>query len=457
MNAAAPLPAGLNESDVQACLRILDALARQPELCDTDQRLAIVREHAGRFLRASRKLSQREERGRDRDLLDTCTVIRAGDDEPRGIIPALRASRSCYVCHQSFTEVHFFYDSLCPACAELNHRKRNQSADLTGRVALITGGRVKIGRQVALTLLRWGARVFVTTRFPRDAARRFAAESDFASWADRLRIFALDLRALLDVERFAAELCRRLDRLDLLVNNAAQTVRRPPAWYRDLVEAETAPALPNGAETLLAPPISDRLVASWSQTPLLSDDLSHSATLFPAAQTDSFDLPVDLRERTSWHLELSEVELPELVEVHAVNCLAPFVLLRNLDPLWDKTSAAQKYIVHVSSMEGNFSADTGKTGRHPHTNMAKAAMNMITCTCAGLYAKRRIWMNSVDPGWVSNEAPQPRAEQMAREGFREPLDLLDAAARILDPVCLAETGHSPESGKLFKDYRVVPW
>jgi NAD(P)-dependent dehydrogenase (short-subunit alcohol dehydrogenase family) len=454
---AVPLPEGVSESDVRSCLLVLEALARRPELCDAEPLLARVRAHAGRLMRASRKLNRRDERGRDRDLLDAGTAIRSPEAETASLAPSLSASKRCYVCHQGFTQVHFFYDSLCPDCSELSHRKRNQSADLTGRVALLTGGRIKIGHQTALTLLRWGARVVLTTRFPGDAVRRFTAAPDFPDWADRLQVYPLDLRALADVERFAEEMCRRLDRLDVLVNNAAQTVRRPPAWYRELVEAETSLAPPHAAERLLPPPTGERFPARWSQAALLSDDRSHAAELFPAEKANPFALPIDLREQTSWRLELHEVELPELVEVHAVNCLAPFVLLRGLDPLWDRFPGVPRYVVNVSSVEGNFTAETGKTGRHPHTNMAKAAMNMITRTCATLYAKRKVWMNSVDPGWVSNEAPHPRAEEMQQQGFREPLDLTDAAARVLDPVCTHENGGPGEWGKLFKDYRVVPW
>jgi NAD(P)-dependent dehydrogenase (short-subunit alcohol dehydrogenase family) len=364
----------------------------------------------------------------------------------------LSAARSCYVCHQGFTRVHSFYDSLCPDCAELNYRKRNQSLDLSGKVALVTGGRIKIGHQVALTLLRWGARVLVTTRFPCDAVRRFLSQPDCGDWSERLQVFGLDLRALPVVEQFADELCQRLDRLDVLVNNAAQTVRRPPAWYRDLIEQESIPALPAAGQRLLAAGQA-WTPARLSGVPLLSDDQEHRYDLFPSSQTNLFGQPLDLRPQTSWHLELQQVELAELVEVHAVNCLAPFVLLRRLDPLWDRRPDTPRHIVNVSSMEGNFTAETGKTGRHPHTNMAKAAMNMMTRTSGVLYARRGIRMNSVDPGWVSNEAAQPRAEAMARVGFREPLDLIDAAARVLDPLCL----EPPEWGKLFKDYRVVPW
>src|SRR6185369_15608982 len=127
--------------------------------------------------------------------------------------------RSCYVCKVEFRKVHFFYDSMCPACAELNYAKRTQSARLDGKVALITGGRLKIGYQAALMMLRAGATVVVTTRFAHDAALRFAREPDYAQLAPRLR----------------------LHRLDLLVHNAAQTVRRPTGFYAHLIESEEAP------------------------------------------------------------------------------------------------------------------------------------------------------------------------------------------------------------------------
>src|SRR6202042_3629654 len=129
-------------------------------------------------------------------------------------------------------EIHPFYDQLCPACADFNFGKRAETADLSGRVALLTGGRVKIGYQAGIKLLRAGAHLIVTTRFPRDSAARYAREEDFADWSDRLEIFGLDLRHTPSGEAFCSHLLATHDRLDFIINNACQTVRRPAAFYR---------------------------------------------------------------------------------------------------------------------------------------------------------------------------------------------------------------------------------
>jgi len=151
-----------------------------------------------------------------------------------------RELQHCYVCKQKYTLIHHFYDQLCPSCAELNFRKRTELADLSGRVALLSGGRVKIGYQAGLKLLRCGAHLIVTTRFPRDAANRYANEPDFAEWGHRLEIFGLDLRHTPSVEAFCRELLATRTRLDFIVNNACQTVRRPPDFYAHMMAGETA-------------------------------------------------------------------------------------------------------------------------------------------------------------------------------------------------------------------------
>ncbi|MCB0348260.1 MAG: SDR family NAD(P)-dependent oxidoreductase, partial [Bdellovibrionales bacterium] len=147
--------------------------------------------------------------------------------------------KECYVCKSPYKTVHHFYDSMCTPCGDLNYTKRFQSAPLDGKVAIITGSRLKIGYHCTLMMLRAGARVIATTRFPVDSALRFSKEADFYKWKDRLEIHGLDLRHTPSVEIFARYMQQHLDRLDILINNAAQTVRRPPGFYAHLLSNES--------------------------------------------------------------------------------------------------------------------------------------------------------------------------------------------------------------------------
>ena len=386
--------------------------------------------------------------------------------------PELKAPRKCYVCKAEFTRVHFFYDQLCAPCAELNYRKRSQTADLRGRVALITGARVKIGYQAAILLLRAGAEVIVTTRFPHDAARRFAAEADFGAWGGRLEIHGLDLRLTPSVERFAQGLLARLPRLDFIIHNACQTVRRPTAFYAHLMEHETRPlaALPEAERRLVekhhearrerignAAGLDDAPLLS--QVPVLPEDraLSGRVDLFPAGELDADRQQIDLRPQNSWRMTLGEVPTMELLEVHLVNAVAPFVLSGKLKPLLVRDRTFDKHIVNVSAVEGQFYRDH-KTDRHPHTNMAKAALNMLTRTSAADYAKDGVFMNSVDTGWVTDEDPAALADRKREEhGFHPPLDIVDGAARICDPIFAGINSGDHSFGLFFKDYRPTDW
>jgi NAD(P)-dependent dehydrogenase (short-subunit alcohol dehydrogenase family) len=380
----------------------------------------------------------------------------------------LHEARKCYVCKTPFHRVHFFYDSMCAPCAELNWTKRNQTADLGGRVALVTGARVKIGYQAAVKLLRAGVRVIATTRFPRDAARRYAREPDFREWGDRLAIYGIDLRHTPSVETFSRELLERRDRLDFIINNACQTVRRPVGFYDHLIDGETAP--PSAAErplleghehlsatTALA---TRRLLldsAQASQVALLEDDLRRGPGIFPSGQLDADLQQVDLRDSNSWRLALAEVPSVELLEVHLVNAVAPFVLNARLKALMLRRATADRHIVNVSAMEGQFYREF-KTDRHPHTNMAKAALNMMTRTSAVDYVRDGIHMNSVDTGWVTDEDAAPLADQKRKEhGFHPPLDVVDGAARILDPIFSGFLTGEHVWGSFLKDYKPAPW
>jgi NAD(P)-dependent dehydrogenase (short-subunit alcohol dehydrogenase family) len=456
-----------------------------------------------RLVRSLRSAERRRAEARDRAVLAQTGIRSARQADvfvapPKALAagepPAVRevsTPKRCYVCKTEYRRVHSFYDALCPSCAELNYEKRFQTADLSGKVALVTGARVKIGYQAALKLLRAGAQVVATTRFPHDAARRYASEPDFADWKGRLQVHGLDLRHSPSVEIFCSLIGRELERLDLLVNNACQTVRRPPGFFEHLLEFEEREAqdLPAELQPLvarhhegvrlleLAPPADARAgsesgLVAWrgggaglglrhsarlSQVGFDFDESARRADLFPAGTLDADLQQVDLRNVNSWRLTLAEVRTPEMIEVQLVNAVAPFILCARLKPLMVCAAGRDQHVVNVSAMEGVFSRGP-KTDRHPHTNMAKAALNMMTLTAARDYVKDGIHMNAVDTGWITDEDPFVHASRKKEElGFEPPLDIVDGAARVLDPFFVGLNTGRHEHGRFFKDYKPSAW
>lgn len=467
----------IDPDELTVALRVLGLCERLPEdhpdvirvrratakMAKTIKRL---RKSAARaaITEADRRVTEATATGSPRRIDDETAGIPLVSQVPGAVAGTLLRARSCYTCKRRYTQVDAFYHQLCPDCAAFNHGKRDARTDLTGRRALLTGGRAKIGMYIALRLLRDGAHLTITTRFPNDAARRFAAMPDSADWTHRLRIAGIDLRDPGQVIALADSVAEA-GPLDILINNAAQTVRRSPGAYAPLAAAEAAgpPSGPlpemisfgsTGAEhpKALSSGISD--IHSVTALALTAGSASMERV---AANTaiDAGGLVPDLHETNSWIQRVHEVDPIELLEVQLCNQTAPFILISRLRPALAAATARRRYIVNVSAMEGQFSRRYKGPG-HPHTNMAKAALNMLTRTSAQDMFADGVLMTAVDTGWITDERPHPTKQRLAAEGFHAPLDLVDGAARVYDPIVRGEAGEDLY-GCFLKDYAPSPW
>ncbi|MCH8020839.1 SDR family oxidoreductase [candidate division KSB1 bacterium] len=510
---------GSNHSseEIDRCISVLENLVKDTERLvnlPEEQRIALLKvagelsrphraeiKKRNKTVKNSRRLAKREKNRRARETTGIRharthaifsapkqIALHSGELEHEG--EELSSPRNCYICKEEFSKLHFFYDTLCKKCADLNYSKRFQTASLHGQVTLITGARVKIGYQTTLMMLRAGAAVLATTRFPVDAALRYSKEEDYEEWGDRLQLHGLDLRHTPSVEIFTSYVKQTHDRLDILINNAAQTVRRPPGFYAHLLENEKRPYIDlpekvqkflgnseafknqltalcnnNGAkEKNLAltwqtpqPGMGLRESAQLSQIPYSQDSSLSPEEIFPEGKLDADLQQVDLRQTNSWRLRLGEIQTTEMLEVQLVNSVAPFVLCNRLVPLMKRDTTGQKHIVNVTAMEGKF-LRFKKAARHPHTNMAKAALNMLTHTAAKDLAKDGIYMNAVDTGWVTDEDPAELSEFKQRvHDFQPPLDIIDGAARVCDPFFSGILTGKHWCGKFLKDYFPIDW
>lgn len=435
--------------------------------------------HMFKAVKKSRRDSKRAEIAEADRAVVAATATGAPDridDETRGIplstsatassAGTLLKSRACYICKQHYTHVDAFYHQLCPECAAFSHAKREARTDLTGKRALLTGGRAKIGMYIALRLLRDGAHTTITTRFPRDAVRRFASLEDSPEWLHRLRIVGIDLRDPAQVVRLA-DAVADAGPLDILINNAAQTVRRSPGAYAPLADAELAP-LPDGplpelltfGQTNDAHPQALAASVGAQADGLTAAALTAGSTslqrLAAGTAIDAGGLVPDEHHVNSWTQHVHEVEPLEMLEVQLANATAPFLLISRLRPSMAASQARRTYVVNVSAMEGVFSRRYKGPG-HPHTNMAKAALNMLTRTSAGeMFETDGILMTAVDTGWITDERPHYTKVRLAEEGFHAPLDLIDGAARVYDPIVQGEAGVDLY-GVFLKDYYPANW
>ncbi|MFD4432542.1 SDR family NAD(P)-dependent oxidoreductase [Nocardia sp. NPDC058497] len=471
----------IDPDELATCLRVLER-AGQLEKEHPDS-IAVQRAvgHMFKKLKQRRRVEAREQvASADRAVIAATATgsPQRIDDETAGIpissattgasAGMLLRARPCYICKQRYTQVDAFYHQLCPECAAASHAKRDARTDLTGKRALLTGGRAKIGMYIALRLLRDGAHTTITTRFPNDAIRRFAAMEDSADWLHRLRIVGIDLRDPAQVVALADDVAAQ-GPLDILINNAAQTVRRSAGAYSALVDAETAP-LPAGmlpemvtfGKTMQAHPTA--LTASLTPSLSAADVavvglVAGSATperIAAGGAIDAGGLVPDLAHTNSWVQTVAEVDATELLEVQLCNSVAPFILVSRLRPTMAAAAGRRKYVVNVSAMEGQFSRGYKGPG-HPHTNMAKAALNMLTRTSAlEMFEADSILMTAVDTGWITDERPHYTKVRLAEEGFHAPLDLVDGAARVYDPIVQGENGVDLY-GCFLKDYQPSPW
>lgn len=388
---------------------------------------------------------------------------------PHGFAGKLHRPQNCYVCKQPYTLVDSFHHQLCPECALENRRRREARVDLRGRRALLTGGRAKIGMYIALKLLRDGADLTITTRFPKDAIRRFSVIDDSSEWLNRLHVIGIDLRDPVQVVSLADRLAEKP--LDILINNAAQTVRRSPSAYSGLIDAEAAPldGIENEVDYLaigsafepraIEPNNTDRALAQVHAARLTALAMTGGSAsierIDDGTAIDAGGLIPDLVSHNSWTAKVGEIDPAELLEVQLCNSVAPFILINRLRPALEASSANRKYIVNVSAMEGVFHRGYKGPG-HPHTNMAKAALNMLTRTSANELYTRGILMTAVDTGWITDERPHTAKERLAEAGFHAPLDLADGAARVYDPIVQGEYGVDLY-GCFLKDYKPSPW
>ncbi|MEU1404882.1 SDR family NAD(P)-dependent oxidoreductase [Streptomyces sp. NPDC005728] len=482
---------GIDPERLAVCLGVLEELDKLE--VDHPDAIAVRRATAGvyRTVKQRRRQERRAAKTAHDKAVTEATATGSAqriDDETEGILPSsatgagqvagiLQRPRSCYTCKARYVEVDYFYHQLCPDCAGVNRAKRDARADLTGKRALLTGGRAKIGMYIALRLLRDGAHTTITTRFPKDAIRRFRAMDDSADWMHRLEVVGIDLRDPAQAVALADQVAEA-GPLDILINNATQTVRRLPSAYAALVEGESAPlpagelpahhvigafnsgavdrltepaALPAGTSGLDAQQVADLALVAGNAS---------VARHLDGTAIDAGGLVPDVVDTNTWVQTIEQISPVELLETQLCNYTAPFILISKLRPAMadaaGKATSGRAYVVNVSAMEGVFGRGYKGAG-HPNTNAAKAAMNMVTRTSGQeMFQTDGILMTSVDTGWITDERPHYDKLRLAEAGFHAPLDLVDGAARVYDPIVRGEEGEDLY-GVFMKDYAPGKW
>ena len=427
------------------------------------------------------------EKDKDKDMMkdDNNTNVNKENKENN----SMNYFRECYCCKINIVEnnLHFFYSNLCKKCGDLNYSYRTVQLDLSGRIAIVTGGRIKIGYEIAKKLLNYGCKVIVTTRFPKDALLKFKEDKEYEKWKNNLIIYPIDFRLFESTVKFVNYLLNTLPHLDILINNAAQTIRRPSSYYKYLLPIETqkfseeeeAKIIKNDYNSYRKELNDDgksnnnrnSLISIYNnneQEVPLSVFASQMKIMEEKEQPDKILMSSDKQPheftqgKNSWKLELDEVPFEEFMEVQIINAWTPYYLNCKLKPLMEKSPFKDKYIINVTAMEGVF--NVFKKTTHPHTNMAKAALNMMTRTCGEYYKKFNIYMTAVDTGWVSSmgEMNNLFSGKENNNNFEEvfynvPLDCLDGAMRVLQPLIEGVKNKKFLYGIILKDYKEYHW
>lgn len=445
-----------SQQEWQTCLKVLHALKENPlENPDNQQFGTLITKIHKKAKKTNRKESYATKKIADletilnseisKNALQNTTVYNEENEAPQSFTK-LNVPKNCYCCNTSYSFAHSFYNRLCPSCAEINYTYRFKNLDLTNRKIIITGGRVKIGYATALKMLRSNAHVTVTTRFPASALDQFQQEEDYKNWKDNLVVYGLDLRNLKSVENFIHYYKSKHETLDILINNAAQTIKYTDQYYTPLIAKEQQ-LLNDFSETQHLIP---------NETPIANVKLLKNHVEKSFLELNRFGQPVDKRSKNSWNATLEEISMQELIEVNLINQISPYFLIKELLPLLKNSTFKRKHIINVTSSEGQFSYNN-KTMFHPHTNMTKAALNMMTRTSAVDFEKDNIYMNAVDVGWISTGAHETLRKKQFEKGYIPPLDPVDGASRIMHPIYENEKNNTIFTGKLLKNYCIEDW
>lgn len=445
------------DEEWNTCLKVLHILKDNPfENPDNEQIKTLISAIHKQAKKEIKKESYSYKKEQDTIQLKSTTIIKNTEqkisfsshnpEETDKQYTTLNIPRTCYCCSKNYTQLHFFYHKLCPDCAEFHYNYRNQEHHFENYTVILTGGRVKIGYATALLFLRAGAKLILTTRFPALALEQLSKETDFDIWKNRLTVYGLDLRNLKAVNLFIEFCHQTLDSVDILINNAAQTIKYPINYYQTLITKEQNLLSTNTSDSLFPNTTPISIEQQKLLEPVLTSDI----------EINRFGQPIDERDKNSWNSTLDEIQLEELLEVNLINHISPYQLIAGLKPLMIKSEHSERFIINVTSSEGQFSYPN-KTIFHPHTNMTKAALNMLTRTAAKDFISDNIFMNAVDVGWISTGAPEIKRKKLFDNLQIPPLDAVDGALRILHPIEEILQKRENWYGVLLKNYAIVNW